>query len=297
MKYNLSVIYLLSKNVKENRYMSITVEQAKIKYNLKGEKYDAAETWCQLSFLPLPEILIRETKNMVYWCGITEFSKLSEGFIGKFKVFYDGFCWNHISAFQKLSENFIRKFKNKVNWYDISEYQKLSEDFIREFKYYVDWDIISKYQPLSEDFIREFQDEVDWYNISRHQVVSKEFLAEFGRKLYNNSDKPESYWKEQVQKTGLYECHEDYFYAYKGIRSNRYSAFNFQYQYLPGKTYECFSDYSDDENSFGLSAWTEEEAENYCNELVVKVKVYYKDVTAVVHDDGKIRCKRLTVLE
>lgn len=46
--------------------------------------------------------------------------------------------------------------------------------------------------------------------------------------------------EKMIEKTDLYECHEDYFYAYKNIRSDRYSHFNFQYQYLPGETYNCF---------------------------------------------------------
>ena len=99
-----------------------------------------------------------------------------------------------------------------------------------------------------------------------------------------------------IEKTGLYECHEDYFYAYKNIRSDRYSHFNFQYQYLPGETYECFSDYSNDENSFGLSAWTETKAYDYSgNGMVVKLKINYADVTAIVHDSNKLRCKRIDV--
>ena len=114
--------------------------------------------------------------------------------------------------------------------------------------------------------------------------------------IRNNSHRTPEEWKELVKSTSLYECHEDYFVAYKGIRSDRYSKFNFQYRYLPGETCECFSDYSDEENSFGLSAWTEEKARKYCNELVIKVKINYEDVTAVVHNGGKIRCKRLTVL-
>ena len=97
--------------------------------------------------------------------------------------------------------------------------------------------------------------------------------------------------------TGLYECYDDYFIAYKGIRSDRYSKFNFQYQYLKDETYECFADYSENENSFGLSAWTKKKAEKYCNELVVRVKIYYKDVAKVVHNGGKIRCSKLTVLD
>ncbi len=297
--------------------MSITVKEAKEKYNLTGDEYYAARDWYCLSYHPLPEELIREAADKVDWSCISMFSRLSENFIREFK---DKVNWKCISEYQKLSEDFIREFKNEVDWGEISSQQKLSEEFIREFKDKVNWCCISKYQKLSEDFIREFQDKVNWYDISRyqplseefiwefkskvawiyiswHQAVLKEFLTEFGMELDNNSDKPKEYWKGEVQKTGLYECHEDFFYAYKGIRSDRYSNFNFQYRYLPGQTYECFSDYSNDEDSFGLSAWTEERARKYCDELVVKVKIYYRDVTAVVHRGGKIRCKRLTVME
>ena len=103
--------------------------------------------------------------------------------------------------------------------------------------------------------------------------------------------------KQQVKSTGLYECFDDYFIAYKGIRSDRYSKYNFQFQYLPGKTYETFCDCSLDENSFGFLAWAKENAECYCNELVVKVKINYEDVGRVVHDGGKIRCSKMTILE
>ena len=103
--------------------------------------------------------------------------------------------------------------------------------------------------------------------------------------------------KKAVMDTGLYECHEDYFIAYKGIRSDRYSRYNFQYQYLKGHTYETWCDCSDNEDSFGFSAWTEESVKQYCSELVVRVKVRYEDVGRVVHDDGKIRCFKIEILD
>ena len=103
--------------------------------------------------------------------------------------------------------------------------------------------------------------------------------------------------KKAVMDTGLYECHEDYFIAYKGIRSDRYSDYNFQYQYLKGETYETWCDCSDEECSFGFSAWTKERAGEYCDELVVRVKVRYEDVGRVVHDGGKIRCFKLEILD
>ena len=103
--------------------------------------------------------------------------------------------------------------------------------------------------------------------------------------------------KKAVESIGLYECHEDYFIAYKGIRRDRYSNYNFQYEYLKGETYETWCDCSSGENSFGFSAWTENMARAYCNELVVRVKVRYEDVGRVVHDGGKIRCFKMEILD
>ena len=108
--------------------------------------------------------------------------------------------------------------------------------------------------------------------------------------------KDKEFLKEQVINSGLYECYDNYFIGYKGIRSDRYSTYNFQYQYLTGETYESHCDCTDDENSFGLSVWTEEKAREYCDELVVKVKVNYEDVGRVVHEGGKLRCKKITIL-
>ena len=173
----------------------------------------------------------------------------------------------------------------------------MSENFIDKYTDKIDWYLISKYQKLSEDFIDKHTDKVGRYSISRYQVISPEFADKHNIKINNNSQRTAAEWKKMIEKTGLYEYHENYFYAYKNIRSDRYSHFNFQYRYLPGETYECFSDYSNDENSFGLSAWTEKEAHNYNGHgMVVKLKVNYTDVTAIVHDSNKIRCKRITVL-
>ena len=248
----------------------------------------------------LSEDFIREFSDMVDWYRISLLQKLSENFIREFK---DRVYWRNISKYQKLSVDFIREFKDRVDWRYISESQKLSEDFIREFKDRVDWSGISIYQKLSEDFIREFKDKVSWNWISEYQKLSYDFIREFkdnlkldliiGNWIYKDAE----FLKEQVEATGLYECHDDYFIAYKGIRSDRYSKYNFQYQYLPGETYESFCDCSSSEFSFGLSVWTEGKAKEYSDELVVKVKVRYEDVGRVVHNGGKIRCRRITILD
>ena len=232
--------------------------------------------------------------DKVNWGYISKCQKLSENFIREFQYKVN---WSYISRYQKLSENFIGKFQTNVNWDYISEHQKLSENFIREFQNKIEWFYISKCQKLSEDFTREFQDKVYWSNILLFQNLSEDFIYEFKDKItwfYKSTD----FKKQQIIDCGLYECYEDYFIAYKAIRDDRYSHFNFQYQYLPNQIYEAHCDCTDNEDSFGLSVWTNEGAKNYNNSgLIVKVKVKYEDVGRLVHDSNKIRCFKIEVLE
>ena len=245
----------------------------------------------------LSEDFIREFQDKVDWEYISAYQKLSEDFIREFQ---DEVNWYEISKNQKLSEDFIREFQDKVDWNWISLNQKLSEDFIKEFQDKVDWSYISTYQNLSEDFIREFQDKVDWNCISKYQKLSEDFIKEFNLKIDEDNwlYKTTEFKKEQVIKCGLYECHDDYFIAYKAIRNDRYSHFNFQYQYLKNGIYECHCDCTDNENSFGLSVWTEDGARKYNNRgLIVKVKVKYEDVGRLVHDSNKVRCFKIEILD
>ena len=104
--------------------------------------------------------------------------------------------------------------------------------------------------------------------------------------------------KKFVVETNKYECFDDHFIAFKSIRSDRYSHYNFQYQYLKGNTYYSNCDCTNDENSFGLSAWTEDEAMRFNDKgMIVKVKVNYSDVGRIVHGNGKIRCFKFEVLD
>ena len=254
--------------------------------------------WCNISYKQkLSEEFIREFQDKFNWESISRNQKLSEDFIREFQCEVD---WESISKSQKLSEDFIREFQDKVHWSRISESQKLSEDFIREFQYKVNRFSISIYQNLSEDFIREFKNKVDWDRISECQKLSDDFIKEFDLNidkdnwLYKSID----FKKQQIIDCGLYECHEDYFIAYKAIRNDRYSHYNFQYQYLPNETYEAHCDCTGNENSFGLSVWTYEGAKNYDSTgLIVKVKVRYEDVGRLVHNSNKIRCSKIEILE
>ena len=147
------------------------------------------------------------------------------------------------------------------------------------------------------------QDYVDWKHISQFQQLSEDFIIEFKDYLYTEDIgliwlyKDKEFLKQQVVQTGLYECYDDYFIAYKGIRSDRYSTFNFQYQYLKSETYEDVCDTTDTENSFGLSVWTESKARLFSNDLVIRVKVNYEDVGRIIHNSNKIRVRKFTVID
>ena len=255
--------------------------------------------WINISgYQRISEEFIREFKDKVNWYLISQYQKLSEKLIQEFKEYVD---WENISYHQKLSEEFIKEFKFYVHWKSISEYQKLSEEFIKEFKDYVNWKCISQYQKLSEEFIKEFKDYVIFYYISSYQALSEEFIKEFDIKvcknnwLYTSKEDKLKYIKE---KTNYEIIDDEYIMAYKSVRSDRYSVFNFQYQYLDGKTYSAHCDCNNDkENSFGLSAWTYESAKNYYSKgKILKVKIAIDKIGAIVHNNQKIRCLELTVI-
>jgi len=243
------------------------------------------------------EEYIERNPDKVNWYCISIYEKLSEALIEKYA---DKVYWQGVSGCQKLSEAFIERHADEVDWGYISERQKLSEAFIERHADEVDWSCISEYQKLSEAFIERHADKVDWDYILGCQKLSKDFIKKHNLKIPENTwlYKSTAFKKEQVEKTKKYECFDNYFIAYKAIREDRYSHFNFQYQYLPNRTYKAHANFTDEENSFGLSVWTEEGAKDYNNTgLIVKVKVFYKDVARVVHNSNKIRCTKLTVLE
>jgi len=105
---------------------------------------------------------------------------------------------------------------------------------------------------------------------------------------------------EYLKKINIYEIlNNEYIIAYKSVRSDNYSVFNFQYKYEIGKIYESHCDCNlDEEDSFGLSAWTKEKAlEYYDKGKLLKVKININDIGTITFKDNKIRCFKLEVLE
>ena len=299
-------------NISNSQYQKLSKDFIK--------KYKDYVNWDFISaFQKLSEDFIEKYKDYINWYFISQYQKLSENFIEKHKDYVN---WHNISVLQKLSEDFIERHKNKVNWHNISKFQKLSEFFIEKFKYKVNWDSISTYQKLSESFIKRYKDYVDWKWISTYQKLSESFIERY--KDYVNWDLISNYqklspafrkkYKLKVPRNNtnymtkqeiselIPDCYKregDYVIAYKNIRTNRYSQFNFQYKYEKGNIYESHCDCNNDkENSFGLSLWTEEKAKDFRkNGIVVKCRVKIEDIGAVVHAGSKLRCKRIEVLE
>lgn len=263
------------------------------------EYADRVDWWWISVRQKLSEDTIRRYEDRVDWVSISKYQRLSENFIHEHAGQVE---WSWISAYQKLSENFICKYADQVKWREISAYQKLSEKFIRRYADRVYWPHISRYQSLSEAFIEEFKGQVDWWRISKHQYLSVAFIQKYKDRLCmilvqdNWAYKTPEELEYAVRDTSLYECHKGYFIAYKGIRKDRYSDYNFQYQYLPGETYETFADCSDKADSCGFSVWTRGGAEKYWWELVVPCRIEYKDVARIIYEDGRIRCRKMTIL-
>lgn len=130
--------------------------------------------------------------------------------------------------YQKLSVAFIEKHLSKVKLKLIFQYQKLSEEDIERLSMFKSETSLSSEnsQPIVNEFILNYL-----YTIAIYQKVSDKFLSS-----YNLIVSKDSFWqykdvefkKDKVISTNLYECHDDYFIAYKAIRNDRYSLYNFQ---------------------------------------------------------------------
>ncbi len=286
------------------------------------KKYSNKVNWNFISkYQELSEKLIEKYSDKVNWYFISQYQKMSEPFIEKFA---DEVNWGELSYNKKLSEDFIEKYSDKVNWKYISIYQKLSEEFIEKFSDKVNWDFISKYQKLSESFIEKYSDKVNWYSICKYQKLSETFIEKHSNKVVwyyiskyqklspefmgkHNLSKPENNWlyataeekKQAIKDCGKYEIDGDYVIAYKSTKRDGISYYNLQYVYEVGKVYESHCDCNiDEENSFGLSAWTKEGAlEYYSDGELYKVRIHIDDIGALVKDGNKLRCFKLEVIE
>ena len=237
------------------------------------------------------------------------YQKLTKTFIKQHWNEMNDACKHACCIEQKLSGAFIAKHWDEMN-YDIKyacyKYQKLSGTFITKH-----WNELNdnckhacfEYQKLSETFIEQHWNEMNNYckhACCKYQKLSETFITKNNLKidndnwLYWTTERKMQYIKENTK----YEITDNsYLIAYKSVRNNYYSVYNFQYQYEIGKTYESRCDCTDNENSFGLSAWTKENAFKYYSKgKLLQVKINIKDIGYIVQSNSKIRCTKLTVV-
>ena len=262
--------------------------------------------WSNISFSQiLSEPFIEKNDYLVNFYYISKFQVLSESFIERYSFKLD---WLYVAKHQKLSEQFIEKYQNKVYWAYISMFQKLSESFLEKHIDLISNSVFNKahclkYQKLSEQFIEKHLNNINCSQVENYQKLSDEFIKRHNLNIDKDNlwqYKDAKFKKQELIKTEKYECHDDYFIAYKAIRKDRYSLYNFQYQYLSGETYESTCDCTASENSFGLNVGTYSFAKNYLgnkNGIIVKCKVYYRDIGRIVYEGEKVRCFKITVLE
>ena len=174
----------------------------------------------------------------------------------------------------------MEDYKNHPEWF------KEATDEEKNDPFYAPVYVSEPYTVESVVFMRK---KISEYNIPRPDS------EEADNWLYRDTE----FKKQKVMETGLYECHDDHFIAYKSCKKSLYSLRNYIQKYEPDTWVEApNADCTSAENSFGLSAWTVDKALEYHNNGgLVKVKIMYEDVARVVHDGGKIRCFKLYVLE
>lgn len=253
----------------------------------------------------LSECFIRKYFDNLDVVRICMFQTLSESFIHDYK---DRLVWRLICKHQKLSEVFMNEHLEYLTWKEVCIYQELKDEFLRQNLKHLDWRMIAIYQDLNESFIKDFKDCLDMESVCEYQYLSEEFRNKHSLTVSKDNwlYKDVDYKRAAIVNTGLYNCYEDYFIAYKAILSDRYSTNKFYFQlreFIIGNTYECKADFTNKEYSFGLSVSTKNREEFFKKVInasdVCKVKIYYKDVAGVFpnyYNDGTVRCKKLTVL-
>jgi hypothetical protein len=87
--------------------------------------------------------------------------------------------------------------------------------------------------------------------------------------------------------------------AYKSVKKNFASVFKSVIIYKIGETYSAHCDCnSNNDNSFGLSAWTKEKALEYHDQgKLLLVEIDIDDIGCIVQNGSKIRAKKIKILK
>lgn len=264
----------------------------------------------------LSESFIRQYQNEYDWLYGLIHQPVSESFIREFsgKV-----IWRWIIPYQVLSENFIKEILDKLDWEFISSHQILSENFIRENSYRVDWDKISSCQNISESFIETFEKEIIWCNLLRSKELSENFIRKHKEHFYNYYDgyknlvktqkislslarelgEEETFlkyntslvspteWKQIIADTKVFECFDDYFYAYIPI-SNIYRSQYSNVDFVEGKIINKFTGYERGQSG-GVQFTSRQEAFNECDINIFDIHDSKCDRNEINNRNTKIR--------
>jgi hypothetical protein len=209
---------------------------------------------------------------------------MSEGYI---KLLWEGlteYQRNSVCEYQKMSEGYIKLLWEGLTKYQrnlICVYQKMSEGYIKLLWGGLTEDqrnLVCKYQKMSEGYIKSNKLTIPWRFDRLTQAERFRLIEQYCKD--NNLE---------------YDAKNKTLYAFKTIRNDWYSNFNFSVKYkLNQEARVDMCDCTNSENSFGLSAWTKNKAlEYYDKGKLLKVAVKFDDV-GFLRKDGKIRCWGLT---
>lgn len=263
--------------------------------NILGTSYTSDDEidWIDVSSqYPLTEDFIRTYKDYVNWFYILRYQKLSEPFITE--VLNEGYLEPYgevLSTYQRLSTGFIKEHKDFLSdtWWRRNlpklSYDEVIQDLEGTTGYY--WWPEMPIPIEAKDYAFNHIDKES--NLSAYTVA-----LTYWKNNYVAQHTPQQ-TKEILESFG-YECYGDYFIAYKGIKANRYPKFNFSRQYNVGETYEDACYVGPGLYGPGICVSTREEAERYCNELIIRCEVRYEDVGAVLKDGLFMRCFKIKVL-
>jgi hypothetical protein len=132
-------------------------------------------------------------------------------------------------------------------------------------------------------------DNVFKFNIEKHLNIIDYVFLDNG--LIPGQSCLKKYKKEQIVNSGVFDCKPNYFYAYVNIRSDGYCNLDFRHKYEVGKI--CSTSKT---RASGLNAETKDRLLRWCTEKIIKVKIYYNDVTRF-SADGSVITTKLTVVE
>lgn len=282
----------------------ITVYQT-LSENFIREHQDKYSWGTAAIFQKLSNDFIREFNrkffNSLYWQSISCYQVLSESFIKEFNYRLDQ---EYILGAQVLSENFIRELDRKhsipnnsdvIGWMEITSAQRLSESFIEEFQNKINWySLAYGCRELSEDFIRRYKERLntkyDGYKpLVKTQKISLSLARELGEEetflKYNTSRVTPTEWKQIIADTKVFECFDDYFYAYTPISNNNKIDSKCNIVFEEGKAINHFKGGYERNQFCGVSFESRQKAVDECT-------LYMFDINDSKYGEYKIALRR-----